>query len=95
MTVTTNTEEGLPPSDQPTLNDNESPSNRNRKVEIHIYTTGGFCQSFGIEGVATDDEIVSDLLGGKCEVIKLDRSCFVKANISAVVLKDVQETPTP
>ena len=70
-----------------------------KRKRVNIFTTGGHHFSAELMTELDDMKIFEDLLTGKQECIHIARMCFVRKNLTAVVLEDVepvtQQRPEP
>ncbi|HLT41920.1 MAG TPA: hypothetical protein VKZ95_04380 [Sphingobacteriaceae bacterium] len=69
------------------------------KKRINIFTKGGhhftfeYCENDGQNDLnnLTDSQIFEELLTGKEELVQVKRMCFIRRNLTAVVIEDVTE----
>lgn len=62
-----------------------------KKRRVNVFTNGGHHFTADIFTDLDDMKIFEDLLTGKQECIHIARMCFVRKNLTAVVLEDVPE----
>lgn len=63
------------------------------KRKIHTYTVSGHEFLSDVQTDLPHDQIFREVLGGTEKIVQIGNTCFLKENIAAIIIEDLEEKP--